>query len=82
MCAWWKAWQVIWMLPDPILTTLTPQAGLKPGMRPSRKWEGFRALLAAEAGSVTLRSRRGTQVAAAFPGDHGRGGAAAGPDRA
>ncbi|MEW2290515.1 hypothetical protein [Streptomyces sp. NPDC047841] len=31
------------------------------------KWDGFRALVSAEAGGVVLRSRRGTEMAASFP---------------
>ncbi|MBT1094213.1 ATP-dependent DNA ligase [Streptomyces sp. Tu102] len=56
-----------WTLPEPILTTPTPHAGLRPGWAAEPKWDGFRAQLAVEAGSVTLRSRRGTDMAAAFP---------------
>ncbi|MGW1363063.1 ATP-dependent DNA ligase [Streptomyces chartreusis] len=56
-----------WTLPEPILTTPTRQAGLKPGHAAEPKWDGFRAAVAVDAGSITLRSRRGTQMAAAFP---------------
>ncbi|MFD7004369.1 hypothetical protein ACFWA5_51330 [Streptomyces mirabilis] len=31
------------------------------------KWDGFRALISLDAGRVTLRSRRGTQMAPTFP---------------
>ncbi|MER5662708.1 DNA ligase-like domain-containing protein [Streptomyces mirabilis] len=31
------------------------------------KWDGFRGLISLDAGRVTLRSRRGTQMAPTFP---------------
>ncbi|BCL18205.1 hypothetical protein GCM10017668_00480 [Streptomyces tuirus] len=35
--------------------------------QPSRKWDGFRALVSVDAGKVVLRSRRGTETGPAFP---------------
>ncbi|WP_329254180.1 hypothetical protein [Streptomyces canus] len=40
---------------------------LLPGWAGGPKWDGFRALLSANAGQVVLRSRRGTEMAASFP---------------
>jgi hypothetical protein len=47
----------------------TPVAGsdLRPGWAGEPKWDGFRALVSVDAGRVVLRSRRGTEMAPAFP---------------
>ncbi len=44
--------------------------------------DGFRALVSVDAGQVTPRPRRGTEMLPAFPEDCGQGRAAAGRDRA
>jgi ribosomal protein L34 len=62
---WRKAWRVT--LPEPILATPVPGPALQPGWAGEPKWDGFRALMSVDAGRVVLRSRRGTEMAPAFP---------------
>ncbi|MFI6567275.1 hypothetical protein [Streptomyces sp. NPDC050534] len=50
-----------------MLTTPTPRADLTPGWADEPKWDGFRALCSVDSGRVVLRSRRGTEMAPAFP---------------
>ncbi|MET7920989.1 ATP-dependent DNA ligase [Streptomyces avermitilis] len=40
---------------------------LRPGWAGEPKWDGFRAGVSVDAGRVVLRSRRGTEMASAFP---------------
>ncbi len=47
--------------------TPVSEPDLRPGCAAEPKWDGFRALLSAAAGRVVLRSRRGTEMAPAFP---------------
>lgn len=56
-----------WTLPEPMLTTPTPRPDLPPGMAGEPKWDGYRVLFSVDAGQVELRSRRGTDLRAAFP---------------
>ncbi|WP_406363813.1 ATP-dependent DNA ligase (plasmid) [Streptomyces sp. NBC_00715] len=56
-----------WTLPEPMLSTPTPRPDLPPGMAGEPKWDGYRALLSVDEGKVELRSRRGTDLRAAFP---------------
>jgi ATP-dependent DNA ligase len=56
-----------WNLPDPMLSAPVHQPDLRPGWAAEAKWDGFRALLSADAGKVELRSRRGTEMGPAFP---------------
>ncbi|MDH6590074.1 ATP-dependent DNA ligase [Streptomyces sp. SAI-133] len=56
-----------WMPPEPMLATLTPSPQLRAGWAAEPKWDGFRAVVSFDQGQVLLRSRRGTQMAAAFP---------------
>ncbi|MFF0094907.1 hypothetical protein ACFYSF_33900 [Streptomyces canus] len=56
-----------WTLPEPMLATPVPDPALLPGWAAKPKWEGFRALLSADAGRLVLRSRRGTETAASIP---------------
>ncbi|WP_280900811.1 MULTISPECIES: hypothetical protein [unclassified Streptomyces] len=55
------------MPPEPMLATLTPSPQLRAGWAAEPKWDGFRAVVSFDQGQVLLRSRRGTQMAAAFP---------------
>ncbi len=64
---WWKASTVTWTLPEPMLSTPVPEPDLRPGCVAEPKWDGFRALLSVDSGRVVLRSRRGTEMAPAFP---------------
>ncbi|MEU0896779.1 ATP-dependent DNA ligase [Streptomyces massasporeus] len=50
-----------------MLSTPVPQPDLRPGWAAEAKWDGFRALLSADAGKVELRSRRGTEMGPSFP---------------
>ncbi|MFI5887671.1 hypothetical protein [Streptomyces sp. NPDC051554] len=50
-----------------MLTTPTPSLDLKPGWAAEQKWDGFRALIAVDAGQVVVRSRRGTAMGPSFP---------------
>src|SRR3954449_9863879 len=63
----WKGWEVTWTLPEPMLTTPVSVPDLRQGSAAEPKWDGFRALVSVDAGRVVLRSRRGTEMAAAFP---------------
>lgn len=56
-----------WTLPEPMLTSPTPEPTLKPGWAAEPKWDGYRALLRIDAGRVMLRSRCGTEMTPAFP---------------
>ncbi|GAA2767632.1 ATP-dependent DNA ligase [Streptomyces paradoxus] len=56
-----------WNLPEPMLSAPVSQPDLRPGWAAEAKWDGFRALLSADAGKVELRSRRGTDMGPAFP---------------
>ncbi|MDG9709405.1 ATP-dependent DNA ligase [Streptomyces sp. DH10] len=56
-----------WTLPEPMLTSPVPDPGLRPGWAAEPKWDGFRALVSVDSGQVVLRSRRGTEMAPAFP---------------
>ncbi|WP_406723876.1 hypothetical protein WJ438_03250 [Streptomyces sp. GD-15H] len=71
-----------WSLPDPMLTANVDSPLLPPGWAVEPKWDGFRALLSVDTGRVVLRSRRGTDMAPAFPEIVAGGCAAAGRDRA
>ncbi|MFJ8802772.1 hypothetical protein [Streptomyces sp. NPDC102487] len=50
-----------------MLSTATARPDLPPGMAGEPKWDGYRALLSIDDGRVELRSRRGTDMRAAFP---------------
>ncbi|MFD3821861.1 ATP-dependent DNA ligase [Streptomyces sp. NPDC058625] len=50
-----------------MLSTPVPVPELRPGWAAEPKWDGFRALVSVDAGRVTLRSRRGTEMLPAFP---------------
>ncbi|MEU7337343.1 ATP-dependent DNA ligase [Streptomyces sp. NPDC007074] len=63
----WKRSGVTWTLPEPMLTTPVPTPDLPPGWAGEPKWDGFRALLHTDSGRMVLRSRRGTEMAPAFP---------------
>ncbi|MFE1590812.1 hypothetical protein ACFW6Q_34600 [Streptomyces sp. NPDC058737] len=55
-------------LPEPMLTTPVASPNLPPGAAAEPKWDGYRTQLARWAdGRVLLRSRRGTDMTAAFP---------------
>ncbi|MCX4673615.1 ATP-dependent DNA ligase [Streptomyces sp. NBC_01381] len=57
-----------WTLPDPMLAAAVHDPALPPDWAAEPKWDGYRALLARYAdGRVVLRSRRGTDMTAAFP---------------
>ncbi|MEU0068768.1 hypothetical protein ABZ027_04295 [Streptomyces sp. NPDC006332] len=61
-----------WTLPEPMLTISDnspgpPSPGPPPLYVADPKWDGFRALVAVDAGRVVLRSRRGTEILPAFP---------------
>ncbi|MFE9115699.1 ATP-dependent DNA ligase [Streptomyces collinus] len=56
-----------WTLPEPMLSSPVPEPRLRPGWAAELKWDGFRALVSADAGKVALRSRRGTEMGPAFP---------------
>ncbi|MFF4034402.1 hypothetical protein ACFYZ2_32475 [Streptomyces sviceus] len=56
-----------WTLPPPILAAPIADPGLPRGSSADLKWDGWRALLSADAGHLTLRSRQGTDLAPAFP---------------
>ncbi|MFB7982941.1 ATP-dependent DNA ligase [Streptomyces vinaceus] len=57
----------MWTLPEPMLTVAVPACDLRPGWAGEPKWDGFRALISVDAGRVVLRSRRGSEMALAFP---------------
>jgi ATP-dependent DNA ligase len=50
-----------------MLSAPVPVPELRPGWAAEPKWDGFRALVSVEAGRVTLRSRRGTEMGPSFP---------------
>ncbi|MFG2351874.1 ATP-dependent DNA ligase [Streptomyces phaeochromogenes] len=56
-----------WTLPEPMLTETVHSPALPPLSAAEPKWDGFRAALSVDGGQVVLRSRRGTQMAPAFP---------------
>ncbi|MFJ5927573.1 ATP-dependent DNA ligase [Kitasatospora sp. NPDC092948] len=57
-----------WALPEPMLTEPVSSPDLPAGWAAEPKWDGYRAQLATgQGGRVVLRSRRGAQMAAAFP---------------
>ncbi|MFF9705418.1 ATP-dependent DNA ligase [Streptomyces griseofuscus] len=57
-----------WFLPEPMLTVTVDSPVLHAGRAAEPKWDGYRAQLAVYAGGrVLLRSRRGTDMTAAFP---------------
>ncbi|MFD5575309.1 ATP-dependent DNA ligase, partial [Streptomyces cadmiisoli] len=56
-----------WTPPEPMLASLVPSPNLPPQHAAEPKWDGFRALLSVDAEQVLLRSRRGTDLAPAFP---------------
>ncbi|WP_053757711.1 hypothetical protein [Streptomyces sp. AS58] len=56
-----------WTPPEPMLASLVPSPNLPPQHAAEPKWDGFRALLSVDAERVLLRSRRGTDLAPAFP---------------
>ncbi|MEX1658454.1 MULTISPECIES: ATP-dependent DNA ligase [Streptomyces] len=56
-----------WIPPEPMLATLTPLPQLRAGWAAEPKWDGSRAVVSVGQGQVVLWSRRGTQMAVAFP---------------
>ncbi|MFF8867863.1 ATP-dependent DNA ligase [Streptomyces sp. NPDC015139] len=56
-----------WSLPEPMLTVAVEEPDLPTGWAAEPKWDGFRAAVSADTGTVMLRSRRGTQMGPAFP---------------
>ncbi|MFD8440499.1 hypothetical protein ACFV2I_36290 [Streptomyces microflavus] len=59
---------MVWTLPEPMLAEPVNSPALPPGFAAEPKWDGYRALLARYAdGRVVIRSRRGTDMTAAFP---------------
>ncbi|MFG2351840.1 ATP-dependent DNA ligase [Streptomyces phaeochromogenes] len=56
-----------WTLPEPMLTDAVRSPALPASSAAEPKWDGFRATLSVDDGQVVLRSRRGTQMAPAFP---------------
>ncbi|MFF0095293.1 hypothetical protein ACFYSF_35925 [Streptomyces canus] len=57
-----------WSLPEPMLTVAVDGPALPAGWAAEPKWDGYRAQLAVYAGGrALLRSRRGTDMAPAFP---------------
>lgn len=54
-------------LPEPMLAAPVSDPALLPGRAGEPKWDGLRAALSADGGPVVARSRRGTQMAPAFP---------------
>ncbi|MFF3257757.1 ATP-dependent DNA ligase [Streptomyces sp. NPDC002932] len=57
-----------WTLPEPMLATAVDIPVLPARHAAEPKWDGYRALLARYAdGRVVIRSRRGTDITAAFP---------------
>lgn len=63
----WKASQMTWTLPEPMLTDAVRSPALPASSAAEPKWGGFRATLSVNNGQVVLRSRRGTQTPPAFP---------------
>ncbi|WP_307823927.1 ATP-dependent DNA ligase [Streptomyces sp. MBT58] len=59
---------MVWTLPEPMLAEPVNNPALPPGFAAEPKWDGYRALLARYVdGRVVIRSRRGTDMTAAFP---------------
>ncbi|RLV64210.1 ATP-dependint DNA ligase [Streptomyces sp. CBMAI 2042] len=59
---------MVWTLPKPMLAEPVNNPVLPPGWAAEPKWDGYRALLARYADRrVIIRSRRGTDMTAAFP---------------
>ncbi|MER6639629.1 ATP-dependent DNA ligase [Streptomyces microflavus] len=59
---------MVWTLPEPMLAEPVNNPALPQGFAAEPKWDGYRALLARYAdGRVVIRSRRGTDMTAAFP---------------
>ncbi|MFJ8405958.1 hypothetical protein ACIQ9K_36600, partial [Streptomyces microflavus] len=59
---------MVWTLPEPMLAEPVNNPALPSGWAAEPKWDGYRALLARYAdGRVVIRSRRGTDMTAAFP---------------
>lgn len=59
---------MVWTLPEPMLAAAVDSPVLPAGYAGEPKWDGYRALLAKHAdGRVMIRSRRGTDMTAAFP---------------
>ncbi|WP_256098674.1 ATP-dependent DNA ligase [Streptomyces agglomeratus] len=56
-----------WTLPEPMLSASVPAPDLRPGWAGEPKWDGFRTLVSVDTGRVVLRSRRGSEMAPAFP---------------
>lgn len=56
-----------WTLPEPMLAAPVPDPALPQGSAAEPKWDGWRALLSVDAGRFVLRSRKGTNLAPAFP---------------
>ncbi|MCZ4120272.1 ATP-dependent DNA ligase [Streptomyces sp. H39-S7] len=57
-----------WILPEPMLAAAVESAVLPAKTAAEPKWDGYRALLARYGdGRVVIRSRRGTDMTAAFP---------------
>ncbi|WP_181139376.1 ATP-dependent DNA ligase [Streptomyces sp. Ru72] len=58
----------MWTLPEPMLASPVSSPDLRPGWAAEPKWDGYRAQLAWYASErVLLRSRRATDLTAAFP---------------
>ncbi|WP_256340496.1 hypothetical protein [Streptomyces sp. 2231.1] len=57
----------MWSPPESMLTVAVEDPELPAGWVAEPKWDGFRAAVSVDAGTVMLRSRRGTQMAPAFP---------------
>lgn len=59
---------MVWTLPEPVLAVAVDDPRLPAGCAAEPKWDGYRALVERAAdGTVLLRSRRGTDMNAAFP---------------
>ncbi|MGY5099457.1 ATP-dependent DNA ligase [Streptomyces sp. 900105245] len=56
-----------WTLPKPMLAAPVPDPALPRGWAAEPKWDGWRAGLSVDAGRLVLRSRKGTDLAPAFP---------------
>ncbi|MFD6171135.1 ATP-dependent DNA ligase [Streptomyces coeruleorubidus] len=50
-----------------MLSSPVPDPDLRPGWAAEPKWDGFRALVSVDARQAVLRSRRGAELATAFP---------------
>jgi ATP-dependent DNA ligase len=58
---------VTWALPDPALAAAVESPDLPKGFAAEPKWDGYRALIHRQDDRVVIRSRRGTNLAPAFP---------------